>query len=306
MGRRGGGIAQTGREGRQDIQTHPVVAKAIMEYLRPHFIHLDGFNPLILDACAGDGVLGVALQGALYWNSILYSVDVVSKHSRVDERDTLSVVRPGAGFNIIVCNPPWKEKDALAIWNHLYSLLAPDGILVFLINNVFCYQGVDRASVLNYQKYYFLPRYTFINAGKDLLDCGIMVTHKNNDVPREAAELRPFIEIRKESIMPVHMKDIAENYDLKLSEVKVYAKCFMDQVRQRLTDETGKVLEGYIKKYVRSGQRAADCLGVSRQRFHVLINEHGKVPISFGDKTQFYLRSDIEEVKGKIQINYRK
>ena len=63
-------------------------------------------------------------------------------------------------FDVIICNPPWKLNVALPIYKHLEKLLAPNGVLIFIINNVFCYQGSDRAEELDYQKYYFLPRWT--------------------------------------------------------------------------------------------------------------------------------------------------
>ena len=69
---------------------------------------------------------------------------------------------------------------------------------MFCINAVFCYQGINRAKKLPFQKWYFLPRYVFQGVGKSLLDCGVMIYHKDDIVPDNAVNLNCFIPILRE------------------------------------------------------------------------------------------------------------
>lgn len=181
-------------------------ARQMVNYLEPHLynIPLDG---KILDACSGSGVLGKAFFDLLTkWDQEYneefgyestpptltlaeksYGLDVFHLSPEIEDHK----------FDLIVSNPPRSLSVALPIYWHLVSLLADDGVLFFIINNVFCYQGSKRAETLKYQKYYFLPRWIFKPSGRKLLDCGVMVYHADGKVPDDAVALRPYIEIEK-------------------------------------------------------------------------------------------------------------
>jgi hypothetical protein len=189
MNGRTGGITNNDRDHEQNIFIHPENAKEIVEYLSPHYKYISGE---ILDACAGYGTLGQAFLNSVCSSSRSWNLDLIEK---ANGQDILE--HKGKKYDIIICNPPWKLKIALPIYNHLLTLLSDNGVLFLLINNVFVYQGADRAKELLYQKYYFLPRYVFKPAGRPLLDCGIMVYHANNKIPYEASLLRPFIPLTR-------------------------------------------------------------------------------------------------------------
>lgn len=162
-------------------------ADIIFNYLLPHYENIN--NPVVLDACCNDGVLGKSFEKIIDCKKVEYQ-DI--------KKDNKSILNffPNYKYDIILCNPPWTPvKVPLEIYNHLELLLSDIGILVFVINNVFCYQGWERASKLKYQKYYFLPRFVFKWSSRPLLDCGIMVYHKNNIIPVGASILRPYIDI---------------------------------------------------------------------------------------------------------------
>jgi len=189
MGKREGGIAQKEKPIITDIPTHPIIATEIAQYLKPHYEHLK--KGVILDACAGAVTLGNTFFNELPKSFLLTYQDIkISGKSILD-------FSPDEKYNIIVCNPPWHPVTlALQIWHKLYSLLADGGVMFYIINNTFCYQGAARAVNLNYQKFYFLPRFVYKSAGRPLLDCGVMVTHRAS-LPAQAAQLRPFIPVSR-------------------------------------------------------------------------------------------------------------
>jgi hypothetical protein len=191
MNGRTGGKTNIGRDHNQNVRFHTKNAIELAEYLLPHYSVLGG-EINILDACAGDGVLGNAINIELKKH-----IGIDANVSFIDELYGHDVFDENGEYDLIICNPPWAIKQSLPIYNHLLSLLSQDGILIFIINNVFVYQGSDRAESLKYQKYYFLPRWTFKPAGRPLLDCGVMVYHENGQVPEDAAQLRPYIPLTR-------------------------------------------------------------------------------------------------------------
>lgn len=192
MNGRTGGITNNNRDHEQNVGFHPQNAKELAEYLLPHYEHIQ--SPVeILDACSGrDGVLGKAFNDALigHGERRLRLLD-----SEFTGEDVLGHAE--RKYDIILCNPPWALKKSLPIYNHLLTLLSSRGVLIFVVNLVYCYQGSDRAEVLQYQKHYFLPRWTFKPSGRPLLDCGVMVYHADGNVPKIAAELRPYIPLKR-------------------------------------------------------------------------------------------------------------
>lgn len=190
---RTGGKTSEDRDGAQDVFFHEQNAIELAEYLLPHYWHRENTPPFILDACSGSGILGNAVKKVLEkvnYSPVLFSAEIKNGWDvmKTNEREK---------FDVIICNPPWKLSVALPIYRHLEKLLAPNGVLIFIINNVFCYQGSDRAEELDYQKYYFLPRWTFKPAGRPLLDCGVMVKHENGCMGETAANLRPYIPLKR-------------------------------------------------------------------------------------------------------------
>lgn len=178
MSGRTGGKTNPERDHEQNVSFHPQNAAELADYLLPHYSRIKQDSPKILDACSGEGFLGRAL---------LEQVEKFSNEPILNSIDSLygqDIMQETEQYDLIICNPPWSLKKSLPIFNHLYSLLAPGGVMLFVINLVFCYQGSDRAEVLNYQKYYFLPRWTFKSSGRPLLDCGVMVCHQDWKVPK--------------------------------------------------------------------------------------------------------------------------
>lgn len=162
-------------------------ADQMAKYLLPHYSNLL-VTMKVLDACSGSGNLGSSF--------LKYSAGHVCFY--VDEFNGQDILQlDNEKFDLIICNPPWSLKIALKIYNKLLTLLSDDGILFFVINNVFCYQGSSRAEILKFQKYYFLPRWIFKPSGRPLLDCGVMVYHANGQIPKEAADLAPYIPLIK-------------------------------------------------------------------------------------------------------------
>ena len=194
MANRSGGIKNI-REVNETVYFHPENAKEMFNYLSPH---LSGFCDCkdcsthinILDACSGTGILGKAL-GSLFNGASINFVDINQNKNIFDVKEK---------YDFIVCNPPWSLKISLPIYWHLINnCLKKHGILFFIINNVFCYQGSDRAETLKYQKYYFLPRWTFKHANRPLLDCGVMVCYKDPElIPFDASELTPYIPLTRQ------------------------------------------------------------------------------------------------------------
>jgi hypothetical protein len=188
MNNRPGGKT-TKREVSENVEFYPDNAFELMHYLRPHFTMLFMSRPYrlkVLDACSGSGNLGNKFEE-------IFS----SKVDYAEIQNGVNVHDIEEKYDVIICNPPWSLKISLPIYWKLVDLLRPDGILIFIINNVFCYQGSERASELKYQKYYFLPRWTFKHTGRPLLDCGVMVYHKDGIVPDNAARLRPYIPLER-------------------------------------------------------------------------------------------------------------
>lgn len=193
MNGRTGGKTNSGRDGAQDVCFHPDNARELARYLLPHYNRQKDDYPVVLDACSGNGVLGRAFSDELERLGCKPTVIEAEKKAGVDVLN----IPVSKKFDVIVCNPPWSLDQALPIFQHLETLLAADGVLFFVINNVFCYQGSDRAETLDYQKFYFLPRWTFKPAGRPLLDCGVMVKHEGGNMTREAAKLVPYIKLKR-------------------------------------------------------------------------------------------------------------
>jgi hypothetical protein len=191
MGKRTGGI-RSERESTNNVYFHKQNAEELVKYLEPHFSTLvslqkmRGLKTLVLDACCGKKVLGKVFQKK-------YGCDVIFQDKEEGGQSILEFV-PEKLFHIIICNPPWVPVElAEAIYHKLITFLSPGGILFFVINNTFCYQGSDRAKALPFNKFYFLPRYVFKPSGKPLLDCGVMVFHNGGYFSYPATMLRPFI-----------------------------------------------------------------------------------------------------------------
>lgn len=194
MSQRNGG-SQHEPGGDNNVYFHPRNAEEVVTYLYPHFLPRLQFTPMesicsVLDACAGDGALGKVFE--THYNCLVDYQDIK------DSGKSILEYAPEGEFNIIVCNPPWiPVKLAEAIYRHLLTLLAPGGVLLFVINNTFAYQGSERALALPFEKFYFLPRYVFAASGRPLLDCGVMIHHNGGIILAEAALLRPFIPLSR-------------------------------------------------------------------------------------------------------------
>jgi hypothetical protein len=193
--KRAGGIAKNGHRNKpiQDGEVYffPEVADQIFDYLAPHYWHF--LNPVVLDECSNDGVLGKAIKN--------HSSDSakIKFHDIKKDGKCATTKKWKTKFDIIVCNPPWKEGLAKSIYFHLINQLSDNGVLLFIINNVFMYQGWKRARELKCQKFYFLPRFVFKKSGKPLLDCGVAVYHKNPiQVPDKAWSLPCYIDLSPE------------------------------------------------------------------------------------------------------------
>lgn len=183
---RSGGVA-TGETHDQNVYFIPEVAEIMFDYLKPHYA--DYKCPLILDACCGSGVLGKSLS------KILNGKCKTTYHDINMNGQSILEYKTHWKFDIIVCNPPWAPvSTAEKIYHFLISMLSDAGVLFFIINNTFMYQGWERAVELQCSRYYFLPRYVFKWSGRPLLDCGAMVYHKSQ-VPDNAIPLSCYIHI---------------------------------------------------------------------------------------------------------------
>lgn len=208
MGNKRGGGGATSQKGKRnvvqenDVYFNKPVSDFMIEYLNPHFSEKisNGNDLKILDACANDGVLGLSLSDYYGKQGICPSI-TLQDIKKTGQSITKYYPNGGHRFDVIVCNPPWVPSSlAEEIYHHLYkNLLKDDGVLIFIINSTFCYQGIDRAKELTFQKYYFLPRYTFKSVGRPLLDAGVMICHKNCVVPKKAQALDCFIPIDRET-----------------------------------------------------------------------------------------------------------
>jgi len=131
----------------------------------------------VLDACCGNGAFS---KGFIkFFNNdddILLSLADIKKYDMLNITVLHNyiygnVLEINQQYDIILCNPPWAPVDnALEIYLHMQSLLSPSGIMLFIINSTFLYQGQERANLLKYDAVKFLPRYTFEGSGKPLLD----------------------------------------------------------------------------------------------------------------------------------------
>lgn len=202
--KRNGGTAKKGHRGKPvtdgDVYFQPEVASQMFDILlqrhglpHPPFEESNGVRTYpeirVLDACANDGVLGRALAGKIP-GAVLTLQDI--KTAGISFLDESFGIRK---FDYIVCNPPWKEQIAKPIYHRCLELLSPSGVLFFVINNVFMYQGRDRAVAIRCHKYYFLPRYIFKKSGRSLLDCGVAVHH--NGVTQMPVDSMSFLDIAR-------------------------------------------------------------------------------------------------------------
>lgn len=162
MGKRAGGVA--GIPGMDnEIYFVPEVAKIMIDKIAHHF---PKYPDRILDACAGKGVLGEAIYNWYRKRGELIGINYqdIAYKEECDKKIGGSILdyHPGFKYNIIICNPPFHPVDiAFNIWKHLMSLLYPGGLLIFIIDSTYIYQGWQRAIELKYEKTYFLPRYVF-------------------------------------------------------------------------------------------------------------------------------------------------
>lgn len=173
-------------------------ARLVVESLLNEIALINGKTYSILDACCGDGVLGKSFKHKIANTEIDY-VDIDKNNcfytTFTDDFYILDIlkVKTNWRYDIIICNPPWIPVELPEqIFHHLRTLLAPNGVLFFVINNTFVYQGWKRAITLPIDKYIFLPRYTFASSGNALLDCGVIVSKK------ETTENKCFIHLPKE------------------------------------------------------------------------------------------------------------
>lgn len=159
------GGAQGGKHESMDNNVYfvPEVAKIVIDRLSEKFPKKANF---ILDACAGPGALGEAVydwyraRGELpqvFYQDLAYT-DPGDKQVPGD----ILKYKPGHHFDLIICNPPFipvtlPEK----IYHHLFDLLSKNGVLFFMCNSTFFYQGWERAIKLKYTDVYFMPRYIF-------------------------------------------------------------------------------------------------------------------------------------------------
>jgi len=207
-------------------------ADFIFDYLSPHFSNYPeyprGVN--ILDLCSGEScVLGISINNILQNSKKKISDKPLSSlmfnnTTFVDKKfgNDLFTFQYKNEYNLIVSNPPWIPVDlAFNIYKKCLQILAPGGVLFFVINNTFIYQGPNRWIGLKGQKYYLLPRYIFDNAinrkiriknikARDdlddktkaikcsqpiLLDAGVLVYHADNIIPKDAVNLSPIIPV---------------------------------------------------------------------------------------------------------------
>lgn len=195
MPKRNNAIAKKGFKDKpstnDDINFHPVVADLTFKYLKPHYDYIK--DPLILDACSGiNGILGKSLLNQYKSNN---KGTLILQDILIDGTSILDFTFD-VKFDIILCNTRWSPVEFTEkVFHYLYdNLLDNNGVMFFVVNNTFIYSGWKRGIKLNYQKFYFYPRYVFKHAKKPLLDCGVITAHKG-EIPLKTIDLKPFIYI---------------------------------------------------------------------------------------------------------------
>lgn len=196
MANRSGGKVKPGRAHETDVYFVPEVAELIIKKLLCHLPPRRS-RLRIMDACAGNGVLGVAMRKVILEKTEhgITGMAFVEKKHGVD----ILTYKDRGGFDVIICNPPWVPVElAEKIYYKCLSLLNDGGVMFYIINNTYVYQGWQRAIKLTFQKYYFLPRYVFSwQNKKKLLDCGVMACHRGK-MPAAAAHQNCYIHIPKD------------------------------------------------------------------------------------------------------------
>ncbi len=219
--RTGGSHNEKGRD--QDIFFTTAVAGHLITILleRENLREPGEYN--VLDACCGRGVLGMEYRQAKH-HAATCSIDYVDTNnqvipSKIDQNDTVYQENIldwnpwQRKYDIIFCNPPWAPyTTALDIFGHLRCLLSDKGTLFFVINNTFLYQNAGNAKNLAYHDFVALPRYIFAGSGKPLLDCGVIISHKEDQEPAN------FIFI-PHNLCKMTQKQCDENSDLGLEDV---------------------------------------------------------------------------------------
>jgi len=197
--RRIGGIAKPGHCNKPvqdgDVFTPPEIAEAIAQHLKPH-IPTDHTIEM-LDACANDGVLGRAFmrQVPSYYQPDRHPGSSLEfQDIKISGKPLLDDKLGRDEYDIILCNPPLKTAVAEPIFHFLKGKLRPRGVMFFMINLPFFYQGVERCRNLGIQKLYCLPCYAFAAAGRPLLDVGIGV-YQGQRMDPYAAMLPVFIDV---------------------------------------------------------------------------------------------------------------
>jgi hypothetical protein len=181
-----------------NTQTPLHVAEIITKNLYERFCKDMEINN-ILDACCGYGALGFTFNKLIPKAKCDY-VDKECPPLWIDKsisdnfsRKDITECYQRQRYDIILCNPPWTVKKAELIYHHVINLLKPNGILFFLIQNIFIYQGYDRSINHKWDAWMFLPCYIYSQSGAPKLDCGIGVYI--NDKPFEQKENRIFMSI---------------------------------------------------------------------------------------------------------------
>jgi len=190
--KRVGGIPAK-RKTSNDVYFDEAVAGWLWDFIFEHDLYpIDPYDYKILDACAGNGVLGKKLMDKLGNMFSDYELDGSAECDYVDIDsndlwvDSCDILEWDAGYkyDIIICNPPWSPCIyAERIYRYLLTLLKPDGWLYFIINYSFINSNWKRGEKLGNGLTIFLPRYTFHKAGCPLLDPVLMINRQNKDDP---------------------------------------------------------------------------------------------------------------------------
>ncbi len=87
-------------------------------------------------------------------------------------------------------------------------------------------------------------------------------------------------------------------------ELKKIAKDFFGITKNNVSqDDLDKITQVYIKWEISTD--AAEYIGVSRQRFNVLMKDHHITPKSFGERIHYWKISDLDMVASRIKIEHR-